>query len=334
MSQVGGERILHRVSRHVLLERTHPLHEVVDDAARVAAGKSPRQPRAVVRRRQQPALVFGVYARFGAGKKRRAQLNRLRAERKGCRDAAPVHDAAGGDERDLYRIGDLRHERHQADRGILEVAEKRAAVPTCLETLRADEIGTGGFARTRFGGGGGSRDHDAAGALEQGNGLRIEQIERKAHHRRFRLQQGIALRAVVFAEAGRERGGIESQLPLERREALRGLGQLRFRGMRGAEHEEIHIERLIGERAYAGDALLDRRRRRHRGAEGAERPGVADRRNQFRRGCAASHGRLDDRIADSDFRGEARGKLAHAPIPPCPGARCASPCTTVCRSRP
>jgi len=63
----------------------------------------------------EPLPVGRESAAFGGKQETRAKLDRLGSERKRCEYAAPVHDAAGGNDRNLQRIDHLRHERHQSD---------------------------------------------------------------------------------------------------------------------------------------------------------------------------------------------------------------------------
>ena len=70
----------------------------------------------------------------------RADDDALRAERERGDDAAPVDDAARGDDRDLHRVDHLRHERERAD---------LARVPAGLGALRGHHVGAGRFGADR-----------------------------------------------------------------------------------------------------------------------------------------------------------------------------------------
>ena len=146
-ADIAGERVLHRIRQDLRLFRAHLAHEIIDDTARRAAAEGARQARAVitgVAQRRPPG--FGD-ARLRAAQERGAQLRRLRAQQARRRDAAPVHDAACGDHRDLHRRHHLRQQGHQADAGLLDVAEEGRAVPARLRARDANEVGTRLFRR-------------------------------------------------------------------------------------------------------------------------------------------------------------------------------------------
>ena len=65
--------------------------------------------------------------RLGAAEIGGADLHARSAEREGCGDTAGIGNAAGGDHRNLHRVGDLRHEREGADlRGDIGLEEHAA----------------------------------------------------------------------------------------------------------------------------------------------------------------------------------------------------------------
>src|SRR5215472_16549832 len=53
---------------------------------------------------------------FRTREKRGAELHATGAQGEGGRDAAAIRDTAGGDNRDLHGVDDLRHQRHCADK--------------------------------------------------------------------------------------------------------------------------------------------------------------------------------------------------------------------------
>ena len=83
------------------------------------------------------------------------------------RDAAAVHDPAGGDHRHADRIGQPGHQRDRADRAFLEAADEGAAVPPRLGALRADRIRAGRLPGPGLGQVGRGADHPAARTLQR-----------------------------------------------------------------------------------------------------------------------------------------------------------------------
>ncbi|KFB66105.1 MAG: hypothetical protein CAPSK01_004600 [Candidatus Accumulibacter vicinus] len=72
------------------------------------------------------------------------------AERHGCRDTLGVRDAAGGDDRDLHRPNDLRHQCERADLRVEILRQKVTAMPARFEPLRDDGINSTRFQPERF----------------------------------------------------------------------------------------------------------------------------------------------------------------------------------------
>ena len=199
-----SQRVLDRVVRHMMLERAQLLHEIGDDAARIFARKHPRQAGAVIAgigmRRFQPGWMPDSAAQESG-----AELRRLRAQDQRGGDALAVHDAAGRDQRHIDRARDLRNQRHQADAGLLEIAQKGAAMAAGLDALDADRIGAGLFPGFGFGHRGGGADHQRTPLPELRHRGGVEHAESEADHRRRQRQQGGDLVPVVFAESGRRR---------------------------------------------------------------------------------------------------------------------------------
>ena len=133
-------------------------------------------------------------ARFRAAQKGRPDLRGAGAESQRGGHAAPIGDAAGGDDRNANRIDDRRQQREQPDqlalgRGLIEAAAMAAG----LHALCGDDVRAGGFGRARL------RDRRDIG--DPGDPFRFQALDEisrvQPHHRgnggRRRLEHRLAL---------------------------------------------------------------------------------------------------------------------------------------------
>ena len=145
-------------------DRADLAHHAIDDAARRPAGQQVGERGAVVARGLERGAVRRRNLRFRAPEIGRADLHAGGAERERCRDAARVGDGAGGDDRHLHGIDDLRHQRESAGLRGDVVGQEHAAMAAGLVALRDDRVDAALFEPARFGDGrGGADDHATCG---------------------------------------------------------------------------------------------------------------------------------------------------------------------------
>jgi hypothetical protein len=86
------------------------LQQLIVDTSRESAGKSWGQRRSPGFASENSLTMQRVRSRLLAGEKDRAHLYAFRAKSEGCGDTASIRYAAGGNNRNLYRIDCLRHQ--------------------------------------------------------------------------------------------------------------------------------------------------------------------------------------------------------------------------------
>ena len=226
-----------------------------------------------------------------------------RAQHPNGGDAAPVHDAASGDDGRGDMLGEQRRQGEDADQALFRMADEGAAMTAGLGALRDDAIHAAFFQHDGFQHMGRRAQGDNPGIPQQ---LQIDVIGRpkgKTQGRYALLQQYVQLLLECGGFGGRRWSWRQSQFRAVRRQQLRGAGDVRGIGFGGSGDGQIDGKRPVGERADMGDGLPQRFGVQIAARQSAQPASVRYRRHQLWRARPARHGGLDDRIADTEAFG-------------------------------
>lgn len=284
--RVGGGRV-----RAVLAQ------EAVDQGAGRAAGERAGQPGAREEGVGQRPFVRVGRAGLVGGEEGGAQLGRVGAGREDGGDLATAHDAAGGDDRDVHGLADLREERQQSEAGavVLGRVAVGALVAAGLHALRDDRVRPGRLDRAGLLRGGGGDQGEGAGPAQPGDDLAVRHAEVEGDHRDRVVEQdgelgvvAVVPAAVRVAQLRLVPGGLAGQLVGVDLDGA-GLGEL------GLRHEHVDAERAAREPAQPLDLLVHPVGGLVPGGEEPEAAGLADGGGELRDGDSARHGCLHDR---------------------------------------
>ena len=234
-----------RERRRVRRDRADLAHDAVGDAACGPAGHDIGNDGGIIVGLGQRRARRCNYLRFRATQIGTADLHAGGAERKRRRDAAPVRDAAGGDNGDLRRVD---HLRHQCERPRLLgniVGQEHAAMAAGLGALGDDGIDAVILEPDRLLHDGRRRYHDAAGRLDAREQRLVRQAEMEAHDFGLQLLDQFAHRRVERgAIGGVDRlSRVEPEFLVIRRKPLLPLSLASGVGVDRLVAKEIHIDR-------------------------------------------------------------------------------------------
>ncbi len=157
----------------------------------------------------------------------------------------------------------------------------------------------------------------ASSCLDAGQQGRLRQAEVEAHHLRPDLLDDRAHGGVEGREVhpGRRERGVEAELAVVEGKAITPSVIAHRIGRRLAVAEEVHVDRLAGQRSQPLDGLLCDLRRHRRAAERAQAPSHADRGREF--DCSEpGHWRQHDRMFDLQQVGQAAVRPCWRPFAP------------------
>ena len=315
-AQWRSERVQHRI-RQPSGRLRHRLDEAVAQAARGAPGEAADGGDPVfLDLRQVPLPRLGGRA-LRAGEEGGAELAGRRTEHFRRQHAAAVHDAAGGDHRNIpgecrQRAHGERQQREQADHRVLGLVQEGAAMAAGLGALQGHRVGARGGPGKRFGHRGGGADHVDVASLQLAQLRRRDHPERENRRRRARLAQRGELIGETRRPAHRQAGAHVE--PFARHQRIELLARLRYCRHVGLEfvrqHEQPDRIRPVAECTDLRGLREDGLRLQVTGAERAQPASIGYRRDQRGR-RRAGHRRLDQRMLDAEPIGEGRVHAQH-----------------------